>query len=134
MDRHLGQMSRFYHDRSRCIMNGWDFIMNGWDFIMNAWVILHKVESLLCSVEIYHDRFNYERWKFSWWCIIASAIFHHPFWWATARYVATYIWPIHPVSSTLLFRLQCEVHEDCCCGFWWKWVHSQEELKYSKVG
>ena len=49
LERHLGENSRFYYEKSRCILKGRDFIMNGREF---------------------HDgrpKLHYERSRFLWW-------------------------------------------------------------------
>ena len=36
----------------------------------------------------------------------------------------------------LVYSLWYVRHEGCCCGFtgfWWKWIHSQDESRYSVV-
>ena len=75
--RHLGQMSRFYYERSRYIMKGQGFIMNDedvlWkvlDFIINGGLIYIMADRyfVMNGLDFHNDRsrFYHERSRFSW--------------------------------------------------------------------
>ena len=84
-ERHLGENSRFYYEKSRCILKDRNFIMNGRDFYDDSpmfyyeqssfsWWQIENFVTIGPNVIMNGQDFQGDRSRFSWWQLEISMI------------------------------------------------------------